>query len=242
MMLAALAALSLSQTAVFPNTEAKSESPRSMVTEVRLGSYYPWVDRGATCAPAECPYRKSFGGAMLLAELEVERQLFQAFGSAAVGLSIGYAEKFSHAIATNTGETTGEAIALRVLPMKALAVYRFDWAALRYHVPLVPYVKLGFELVYWWAAKGKGTEVAEGIAGNGLSYGVVGALGLAFLLDILDPRLARDFDTGMGVNHTYLFGEYNIAEVNNFGQKVGDVPATLDVSARFFMFGIAFEY
>jgi hypothetical protein len=247
MMLLTVAAAVLAQSpTTFPSTETRSESPRSMITEIRLGSYYPWVDRPLTCGgtgePA-CPYKSILGGAMLLVELEIERELFQAFGSASIGLTLGYGEKYGHS--TTQTNDVGEATGLRVLPMKAIAAYRFDWLAIRYGIPLVPYVKLGFELAHWWVMKGGGTEVAtDGTTGAGWTYGVVGAGGLAFQLDILDQRLARDFDNGLGVNHTYIFGEFNIAEVNNFGQKTDDgtTARALDLSSRFFMFGIAFEY
>jgi hypothetical protein len=179
---------------------------------------------------------------MLLVEAEIERQLWQRHGSVAIGFSLGYGEKFGRTIAE--GVTTSEATSLRVIPMRALAVYRWDYASIRWGVPLVPYVKAGFQLVHWWTSKGTGTEIADGIPGKGFSFGLVGTAGIAFQLDILDRRLARDFDTGMGVNHTYLFGEYNIAEVNNFGAKQDDgvTAAALDLSARYFMFGLGFEF
>src|SRR5205814_1212592 len=93
MMLLALASAVLAQSpTTFPSTETRSESPRSMITEIRLGSYYPWVDRPlSNCYGASCPYAQILKGSMLLVELEVERELFQAFGSASVGLTIGYA-------------------------------------------------------------------------------------------------------------------------------------------------------
>jgi hypothetical protein len=242
MMLAAVAALALAQT--FPSAEASSvESPRNMVAEIRLGSFYPWVDRPLNCTPGSCPYQSVLGGAMLLFEVEVERELFNKVGSASIGATLGYAEKYGHAITPDA--SAGEATGLRILPMKVLASYRFDWTALRWGIPLVPYVKLGFELVHWWVMKGNGTEVAnDGLSGAGFTFGIVGAAGLAFMLDPLDPRLARDFDNEMGVNHTYLFAEYNIAEVNGFGAKLADgaTAAYLDLSGRFAMFGLAFEF
>lgn len=246
MMSMMLAALALAQSpTTFPSTETRSESPRNMLTEVRLGSYYPWVDRPLDCTPGSCPYQSILGGAMLLVELEVERELFQAFGTASLGASLGYAEKYGHA--STTDGSTGEATGLRILPMKAIASYRWDWLAHKHGIPLVPYLKFGFQVVHWWVMKGNQTESVGTAAGAGWSYGLVGAGGLSFMLDPLDPRLARDFDTGMGVNHTYLFAEFNIAEVNNFGAKKLNSagvaqPATLDLSSRYAMFGIAFEY
>lgn len=250
MTLAALTFVVLSQT-TFAASGTPNESPRNMMVEVKLGSYYPYVDRPLTCdmTKNECPYQRILGGAMLLVELEIERQVFQKFGSVSVGASLGYAEKYGRAL-TDSGAMTSEPTALRVLPMRLLAAYRFDYAAIKWGVPLVPYVKGGFQLVHWWATKGAQTEVASNQStGAGWSYGLVATGGLAFMLDVLDRRLARDFDTGMGVNHTYLFAEFNYAEVDNFGQKtrLADGTATttnaaLDLSARYFMFGLAFEY
>ncbi|MBL8956299.1 MAG: hypothetical protein JNK82_36335 [Myxococcaceae bacterium] len=241
MMLTAFTLVALSQT-TFSDATLSNESPRNMMLEVKLGSYYPWVDRPLDCTPGSCPYERVLGGAMLLVEGAVERQLFQKHGSAALGASFGYAEKYGRAVAED-GSQTSEPTALRVLPMRIFATYRWDYAAIKWGVPLVPYVKAGFQLVHWWATKGAQTEVAGGGAGAGWSYGIVGTGGLAFQLDVLDRRLARDFDTGMGVNHTYLFAEFNIAEVNNFGARTSTGgPGALDLSARYFMFGLAFEY
>jgi hypothetical protein len=222
-------------------------SPKNMALELRLGVYQPLVDRAFTTSPG--PYQKTFGnGMMLLAELEIERQLWQRFGSIAVGVSGGYTEKYGHAIADATGETTGEAVSLQLIPVKLLAIYRFDWLQTKYGIPLVPFAKFGLAATYWWASKGGQLEVADGIPGRNISWGVAGMAGIAFLLDILDPRLARDFDSGVGVNHSYLFAEFNFTEINNFGAKtagtatVPSVPSALDLSGRYAMFGLAFEY
>jgi hypothetical protein len=219
----------------------ENESPRNMIIEARFGAYLPLIDRAVPKSPG--PYETTFGNSpMLLGELEIERQFFQKFGSLAGGLSAGYAEKFSHATLAD-GTPTDEATSIRVLPMKALAIYRFDWLNIKYGIPLVPFVKVGINVTYWWTSKGAATGTAEGVAGVGWSYGPVVMGGLAFVLDSLDPRLARDFDTGIGVNHTYLFGEFNFAEVNDFGRKtVNGLPYALDLSGRFAMVGLAFEY
>jgi hypothetical protein len=215
------------------------ESPRNMVFEFRLGPYYPLIDETLDGKP----YQNTFGGAMLLGEWELERQLFQKFGSAAIGASFGYAEKYAHAKEVLTGASTGETTSIKFLPLKILGVYRFDWLAIKYGVPLVPYAKFGFQLTHWWGSKGKGTEVVDGVPAVGWSYGLTGMFGIAFLLDILDPRLARDFDTGIGVNHTYLFAEFNWAWVTDFDKRTADGHlAALDLNARFAMFGLAFEY
>jgi hypothetical protein len=221
-----------------------TESPRNMVFELRLGPYSPLVDRAFPNLSVG-PYQQTFGtGFMLLAEGEIERQLWQKVGSLAVGLSVGYTEKYAHATADVGGGQTGEAVSLRLVPMKVLAVYRFDFLQIKYGIPLVPFVKAGIEVAYWLTAKGtQSPETTEGVAGQGVSYGFVGMAGMAFLLDVLDPRLARDFDSGIGVNHSYIFAEFNFAEVNDFDRKnAAGTPNALDLSSRFVMFGLAFEY
>jgi hypothetical protein len=236
----ALAGDSLSTIGKEPNY---GESPRNMVVELRLGPYYPDIDHAFTASPG--PYASTFGNSpMLLGEAEIERQFFQKLGSLAAGVSAGYAEKYSHATADVGGAMTGEAVSLKIVPMKALAVYRFDWLNIKYGIPLVPFAKVGINVTYWFTTKGNQTpETVDNVPGQGWSYGITGMLGAAFLLDVLDPRLARDFDTGIGVNHSYIFAEHNVAWVNDFGRKgASGNPNALDLSSRFAMFGLAFEY
>ncbi len=53
---------------------------------------------------------------------------------------------------------------------------------------------------------------------------------------MLEPRLQRDFDSELGVNHTYLFAEYTYEDVNGFGTE------GINLSSRRFSFGLAFEF
>ncbi len=214
------------------------ETPRSMMFEFKLGPMIPLVDRAFTNAT---PYKDTFGGPgknvwMLLGEIEFERQLFQDFGSLSAGISAGYAEKYAHAV-NSDGTISSDVTSLKIVPLKALAAYRWDWLSLNYNIPLVPYVKAGLVLMPWWISKSSGVEVADGLPGQGVNYGFFGTAGLSLLLDFLDPRLARDFDTGVGVNHTYLFAEYTLQEVNNFESK-----KALDLSSQHWMFGLSLEF
>jgi hypothetical protein len=213
--------------------EIAGESARSMLLEFKLSPYTPLIDRPFTGTK---PYQQVFGGGpMLLGELEVDYHLFQRFGSLAVGLSGGYAEKYGRAVDDATGAQTSQATGLMLVPLKALAVYRFDWLSLKYDVPLVPYAKGGLVVMPWWVTSGSALEVDNGVRGAGVSVGLAGVLGLALTLDFLDPRLARDFDTGVGVNHTYLFAEFALQEMGLF-QK-----GSLDLSSRHWSFGLGFE-
>ena len=73
--------------------------------------------------------------------------------------------------------------------------------------------------------------------GQGVKFGIAGVLGLALQLDFIDQRLARDFDSSVGVNHTYLFAEGTLQEMNLFGGS-----KALDLSSAHFMFGLGFEF
>jgi len=94
---------------------------------------------------------------------------------------------------------------------------------------------VSLQFVPWKTVKSSGTECVDGQCGSGLRYGFGGTLGLAFQLDFLEQRMAKDFDSDLGVNHTYLFAEWNVSRVNNFGQ------AGLNLSGRYWMFGLGLE-
>lgn len=223
--------------------EVAGASPRSSVLEFRLGGYKPLIEQEGSLGSN--PYNATFGAtSMLLVELEYDRQLFQKYGSFAVGASAGYAEKYGAATALRSN-ADGSALqpvralentALKVVPLRLLGIYRLDYAALHWGVPLVPYAKAGLVYTLWWVTEGRGVEYADGQRGAGGKWGYQASAGISLMLDLLEPRLARDFDTDLGVNHSYLFAEYTHAQVNNFG------GGGLDLSSRHWMFGLTLEY
>lgn len=226
--------------------EIYGATDQSFAFEFKLGPHKPLIDRDPTLTTD--PYYTTWGNSpMLMGELELDYQFWRPLGSLAIGFSIGYGEKFAPATDAISGAAASESTGLRLFPMKLLAVYRFDWAAQKYNVPLVPYIKGGFVMEPFWITKGGKTENADGMEGLGVRYGVAATIGLALQIDFLDPRLARDFDTSAGVNHTYLFAEWAITEVNNFGAKTATGPNAgkpdgFDFSSRNAMFGLAVEF
>jgi hypothetical protein len=210
-------------------------SERTMEFEVKLGGFTPLVDSDVNLHGAT-PYRDTFGSnPMLMLEASGERQLFQAFGSAGVGLSAGFGERFAPAVLSD-GSQAGESTGFRLVPLSLFGVYRFDYPAHAWGIPLVPYVKAGLHYTVWWSSKGAALETtSEGAAAIGGRFGWGFSGGLSLLLDIFEPRLARDFDTDAGVNHSYLFAEFNYADVNSFGRP------GLNLSSRYLTFGVAFE-
>jgi len=214
--------------------------PRGQTLELKLGSFTPLIDREAALN-GKTPYADTFGTPMLLGEVEIDRYFYQGIGAAGAALSVGYAEKYGRAsvLDPTTRLVVGpseEATALFVVPIRLSGVYRFDWAALHYNVPLVPYVKAGIIYEPWWGTKGGQIEYVNGRRAVGGRWGYGGTAGLSLMLDWFEPRLARDFYADLGVVHTYVFGEYTLAEVNSFG------AAGLVLSSRHFMFGVSLDF
>jgi hypothetical protein len=210
------------------------QSPRTGAVEVKVGGYKPLIDteEGLTGTPYEDTFKDE---SMLLVELEIQRYFYQGIGTAGVSVSAGYAEKYGDAV-TVGDVVSPEKTSLRVVPLRLNALYKFDYAAFRWHVPLVPYGKVGLIYEPWWTTKGDQTQNVNGRKGRGGRWGYGFTGGVSFLMDVLEPRLARDFDSDLGINHTYLFAEYTYAEVNNFG------GAGLVLSSRHWMFGLSLDY
>ncbi len=234
LMVAFTASVAAAQSFSLSESTKRVETPRHLFVELKLSPYTTSVDKGLDSKP----FAKTFGeGPMLLGEAEVDYQFFQAFGSLAAGLSVGYAEKFGPSTSVATEEKVGGSTGLRVFPLKALLVYRFDWLKERFHIPLVPYGKGAFVSMPWVIVNQGKVEVAEGVRAEGVKFGVAGVAGLSLEIDFLDPRLARDFDVSMGVNHTYIFAEATFQGMNL--SPKGDHP--LNLSSQHFMFGLGFE-
>lgn len=216
-------------------TSAPMHSPRNGAFELKLGGFRPRIDEepGLTTKPFENTFKSK---SMLLFEVEIERFLYKGIGTAGLGFSAGYAEKYGDTVVTATGAPSAEKTALKLIPLRLNLVYKFDYAAFKWGIPLVPYVQGGLVYTPWWINKGDDTEVVNGNEGKGGKWGYGLTAGVAFMLDVLEPRLARDFDTDVGINHSYIFAEYSYSEVNDFGGK------GFNLGSRHWMFGLALDY
>ena len=225
---------------VLPEEQPESsEGSRSLSFELKLGPYKPLISREASLTGN--PYETIFGASsMLLFELEVDKIFWQRFGTLGAGASIGYASKSAPAlIAVGSGDAgtpSSESTSFKVIPIRAMLIYRLDYGALKMGIPFVPYGKAGLVYEPWWTTKGGVVEFSGTTRGAGAKYGYQFTGGLSFLLDVLEPRMAKDFSTDIGVSHSYIFAEYTYANVNNFGK------AGLDLSSRHWMFGFAVDF
>jgi hypothetical protein len=242
MMVGVMMAVVLSQT---PGTVSgsqstfRAESPRNFTLELKLGPYTPLIDSAnfPDLRPEDPrPYARVFGATpMLMGEIGLEYMIFQKLGTLSAGVSVAYAEKFGKAIDAETGMKADQSTGLRILTVRPTVTYRFDWAAMKYNVPLIPYVKGQFVAMPWWVVNGGTLEYSGNLPGQGIAYGFAGTGGLSFMMDFLDQRLARDFDSSVGVNHTYLFAEFN------FQEMLSSATVPLILSSRHWLFGIAFD-
>jgi len=209
--------------------KASYQSPRRFLFELRFGSYTPAIDsefNGAT------PYDSIFHGAGLLFGGELEVELFQRFGTLSVGGRLGYFTKSAPALLKeDPTKTSATETSISILPMAILAIYRFDYLAQRWRVPLIPYAKFGFNYNVWWITKAGSDTVKGG------TFGWEFHAGGAFLLDVLEPNAAKTLDVELGINHTYLFFEYSLYRADNFGSStalhVGDSTWTAGLALEF---------
>jgi hypothetical protein len=219
-------------------------SPKNFALELRFGPYSPDID--AEFKNGMKPHEQYFGSnRRLMSQLEVDYQLFHGFGSAAVGLSVGFFRERAKAFfdpATQITDRSGDETQLTLLPVALLGVYRADQLWDRLGIPLVPYGKLGLNYTIWRILDGS-EEVATAQpvkmsgTGKGGTWGWQAGVGLAFVLDVIDPGSARELDSETGVNHTYVFGEFTKYAVSGLGQS-----GKLNVGDNTWSLGLMFEF
>jgi hypothetical protein len=213
-------------------------TPKSFAFELRFGPYRPDIDSEFS-DPQAHPYKDVYGGKRhLMSQFEIDWQFFQAFGSLSVAGVVGYYSQTAKANIAGTTTPSGDDTNLRLIPTSALLVYRFDVLALRYGIPLAPYGKLGLNYTFWRITDGNG-DVSHYVGGRGSggTLGWQGAIGMALMLDFIDPTAARGLDVETGVNHTYFFFEWNKVAANGLGQS-----KKLHVGDSRWVLGLMFEF
>ena len=224
---------------------ADYRSPQCWALELRFGPYLPNVDSEFTGPAADRPHRRYFGGKQrIMSQVEVDYQFFRGFGSAAIALSAGQFREKARAFAeTSAGavldERSSDTTTLTLYPLAVSLVYRLDVTARRLNIPLVPYGKIGLGYTIWRVTDGNGVVARTQPSGRGRggTPGWHAAAGLSLELDFLDPGAARELDTGVGVNHTYLFIEGAHYDASGFGRG-----KTLDVGDTTWVAGLMFEF
>ncbi|MBX7082083.1 MAG: hypothetical protein K1X88_22945 [Nannocystaceae bacterium] len=235
--------------------KARPGSKQRFAAEIKLGPYLPEVDSRYD-GPGFGPYATIFGrtnakgetikkpkpGVMPL--LGFEYQFLYLGGPLAVGTQLGFFLDRADALLANPkpGEnlrTKADKIKFGMVPISALLIYRFELAADFFRVPLVPYAKAGLTYAFWWIKDGSG-HIARNTQGDKGSGGQIGWQinpGVMLRLDFIERNTAKKLDQGTGINHTYVFGEFQLTRLRNFG--VGDF---IDLGDKTFFAGFAIEF
>ncbi len=227
-------------------------TPKEWAIELRFGPYRPDVDSEFSGSTGATPYKAMFGGKRhLMSQVELDWQFFQAFGSLAAGVTVGYYSQSTKAFTADaTGKCvpdptttsgcrlSGDTTSLRLIPIAALLVYRWDVAAEHLSIPLVPYGKLGLNYTLWQINDGNGNVPDyQGGHGSGGTLGWQAAAGISLLLDFIDPSATRTLDMETGVNHSYVFFEWNRVDATGLGMK-----NKLHVGDSRWVIGLMFEF
>jgi hypothetical protein len=209
------------------------ESPQRFALEIRFGPYRPLID---DAFPQQKPYESVFGSDRRLAfGLEFDWQLLRIpnVGTFGPGIGWGYTNMSALARLASSGEESAEETSLNIMPMYGVGVLRIDALARQIGVPLVGYAKAGLGYGIYWT----GNEVET--QRRGRTWGTHFALGGMFLLDIIDRHSAREIDNEWGVNNTYVFFEWMVANLNDF--KATEDRSVMRIGTNTWMLGLAFE-
>lgn len=239
---AGLAALSLAApaSAIELGTPAMARpyrSPQNFAFELRGGPYTPKIDDEPGLVGR--PFERAFGNdARVALAVEFDWQVLRVphLGTLGLGAGIGVTS-FGADVQTVSGRPSGDETGLSVYPMWAVGVLRADVLNRELHFPFVPYGKIGLGAAQWTAKSTGETSNANGVSGRGFSMGTHMALGVALALDFLDPTASKNVDSAIGINGTYLFGEYYLLNLNGLA---GTDP--LRVGTASWAVGLAWEF
>jgi hypothetical protein len=211
-------------------------SPRYAAFELRFGPYRPQVD--SEFANAQ-PFQQVFGsGESVMFGLEADYQPLRIphFGSFGPGFGASFVTYSANGQFADGSGKSEHGTALWILPLYVTAVLRIDVFAREFHVPLVPYAKVGLVAAPWEARDAGGLSLdTSGRAGQGIETGWSLHGGLMLELNFLAPQAAVEMDSSTGINSTYLFGELMMSDVNSFGKG-------MQVGSETFMLGLTVEY
>ena len=240
----ALASISNTSSAADSEFAKKHESSQWFAFELRFAPYWPDIDSqpGLTGQP----YHTIFGNmARLLVAGEIDAQVLRIphFGSLGPAFSFGYTQMSAPAQFSDGSGPSAENTNIEVFPMYLVAVLRVDVLMRDLHVPIVPYIKAGVGFTLWRSFTDSGTSnYTNPITGQtqnafGGTWGEQLSIGGALNLDWIDRRAAQNLDDYTSINHTYIFAEWMLANLDNFGSKNG-----LRVGTNTFCGGLAFEF
>ena len=173
-----------------------------------------------------------------------EWQFLYAGGPLGIGTQVAFFRDKAQALLTNPkpGEnlrSAADKVTFGMVPIPLLLTYRFELAADFFKVPLVPYAKAGLAYSFWWTKNGAGKIAtdSQGHKGRGGVWGWQINAGTMIRLDFLEPGTAKKLDQVTGINHTYIFGEYQLTRLANFG-----IGKSIAIGDSTFFLGMGIEF
>lgn len=230
-------------------------SPQHFALEFKMGPFLPTVDRPYTGAGLG-PYATVFGRtdstgqaidqpkAFPMPVIAFDWQIVYLAGPLGLGVQAGFFRDKAQALITAPAE--GESIrsaadqtTFSMIPLALQLSYRLELLPDRLRVPLVPYAKAGLAYSLYWVKSGSGNLArnSDGEAGRGGVSGFQLNAGAMLRLDFIEPGTAKKLDNLTGINHTYLFGEYQLSRVDDFG-----VGQSISLGDSTWFAGLAVEF
>jgi hypothetical protein len=224
--------------------------------EFKMGPYLPAVDRNYD-GPGLGPYATIFGRVDdtglatrqpkpgIMPAGYFEWQFLYLAGPLGIGTQVAFFRDRANALLAEPrpGEnlrSSADRTTFGMVPLALLLSYRFELLADRFRwVPIVPFAKAGVGYTFWWTRDGSGS-ISENSAGDKGRGGVPGFqlnVGGMLRLDFIEPNTAKKLDATTGINHTYVFGEYQVARYNNFG-----IGNSIALGADTWFAGLAIEF
>jgi hypothetical protein len=239
--LLALALVPLTASAEVPGgAYVPHQSAQDFALELRVNYGKPAIDSAPGLSGK--PYEQTFGSESRIglgAEFDWQFARIPSFGSLGVGVGVGRWATSAKAVNYIDLSATGDDTNLELWQFTGLGVLRVD-ALTTVGIPLVPFAKAGLGYTLWRAFGPDGTYGSRSATGSravGASYGLQYSLGLALLLDQLDPSSAKNLDEATGVNNTYLFVEYTDARLQSASSGsalwVGGTSTTAGLALEF---------
>lgn len=214
---------------------------------IEVGPYYPGIDRefsGADRGPFETVFGKSPG---VMIQVRAERYYAWPLGQVGLGAGVGYMQRTANACVIDDDESTAPCSArssvdettFRLIPLSAYGVYRFSWLADKNILPISPYLKLGVAAQYWRSIGGDGeTSSSDGSSGSGITFDMLGALGVVIRLDRVEPAAIHNLRQELGVSHVGLSAELSSTALPG----LGNAASALRVGATTWSAGLFIEF